>query len=482
MTLLARRIAISLLALLTAASLGFAQSGALAQAQDQQAAYSQAELDRMLAPVALYPDPLLSQILMAATYPLDVVEAARWSRANPRLKGDDAVRAVQDRDWDPSVKSLAAFPNVLQRMNENLEWTRQLGDAFLAQEPHVMETVQQLRQKARAAGNLQSNERMRVADEGGTIVIEPVSPRVVYVPYYDPWVVYGPWWWPHYAPVFWAPWPGYVIVHRHYPWRPAPAVVGVAWGPSVGVSVGFFFGGVDWRQRHVRVVQVNNYYVNRTVVVNRGAAASSPTVQRTSLAPGRWQHDPARRRGVPYRDPAVQQRFAASAQTRDALMEQKAQPRSQPQAQDRRTEQRRPENAAPAAPARPQARPDAKRERADRPERKDVRREERRRDAERPEPRGDARRQVIQNSRPAVATPQPAARQPQPQAPVAQPQPQPRPQTAQPQAQPRPPAAQPQPRREANGNGDRPQRAEKEGPRREARQRPPRQNGRDDRS
>ena len=348
MTLLARRIAISLLALLTAASLGFAQSGALAQAQDQQAAYSQAELDRMLAPVALYPDPLLSQILMAATYPLDVVEAARWSRANPRLKGDDAVRAVQDRDWDPSVKSLVAFPNVLQRMNENLEWTRQLGDAFLAQEPHVMETVQQLRQKARAAGNLQSNERMRVADEGGTIVIEPVSPRVVYVPYYDPWVVYGPWWWPHYAPVFWAPWPGYVIVHRHYPWRPAPAVVGVAWGPSVGVSVGFFFGGVDWRQRHVRVVQVNNYYVNRTVVVNRGAAASSPTVQRTSLAPGRWQHDPARRRGVPYRDPAVQQRFAASAQTRDALMEQKAQPRSQPQAQDRRTEQRRPANAATA--------------------------------------------------------------------------------------------------------------------------------------
>src|SRR3972149_6663179 len=101
MTLLARRIAVSLLALLTAASLGFAQSGALAQAQDQQAAYSQAELDRMLAPVALYPDPLLSQILMAATYPLDVVEAARWSSAARQSQGDDAVRAVQDRDWDP---------------------------------------------------------------------------------------------------------------------------------------------------------------------------------------------------------------------------------------------------------------------------------------------------------------------------------------------------------------------------------------------
>ena len=110
----------------------------------------QAELDQMLAPIALYPDALLSQVLMAATYPIEVVEAARWSRANPGLQGDDAVRAVQNEDWDPSVKSLVAFPQILQRMDEKLEWTRSLGDAFLAQEPQMMDQVQQLRQRAEA--------------------------------------------------------------------------------------------------------------------------------------------------------------------------------------------------------------------------------------------------------------------------------------------------------------------------------------------
>src|SRR5512142_1269857 len=113
-----------------------------------QPAFSQPELDQMLAPIALYPDPLLSQILMASTYPLEIVEAARWSRANPSLKGDDAVRAVQQRDWDPSVKSLVAFPQILQMMDEKLDWTERLGDAFLAQEAQVMDTVQNLRQKA----------------------------------------------------------------------------------------------------------------------------------------------------------------------------------------------------------------------------------------------------------------------------------------------------------------------------------------------
>ncbi len=150
-----------------------------------QRAYPQPELDQMLAPVALYPDALLSQVLMAATHPVGVIEAARWSRANPGLQGDDAVRAAQNEDWDPSVKSLLAFPQVLARMDENLDWTRKLGEAFLSQEPHVMDTVQQLRRRAQAAGNLQSGEQLHVQQQGRAILVQPASPQYVYVPYFD---------------------------------------------------------------------------------------------------------------------------------------------------------------------------------------------------------------------------------------------------------------------------------------------------------
>lgn len=266
----------------------------------QHQAYSQAELDRMLAPIALYPDGLLSQVLMAATYPLEVVEAARWTRSHPGLRGDEAVRAVQDRDWDPSVKSLVAFPNILQRMDENLDWTRSLGDAFLEQEPYVMDTVQQLRQRARAAGTLVPDERLRVLEDRGRVIIEPVRADTIYVPYYDPRVVYGPWWWPSYQPVHWAPWPGYVVVQR------PRAVASFYFGPAIPVSVGFFFGGVDWHRRHVEVVRVNNYYVNRTVVVRE---AGRPQAQ--AIRTGRWQHDPTHRRGVVYVDPERNRRHAA---------------------------------------------------------------------------------------------------------------------------------------------------------------------------
>lgn len=263
----------------------------------QQQPYSQPELDRMLAPIALYPDPLLSQILMAATYPLEVVEAARWTRMYPGLRGDEAVRAVRDRDWNPSVKSLVAFPNILQRMNENLEWTRSLGDAFLEQGPNLMDTVQQLRQRARAAGSLSSDERQRVVDDRGRLIIEPVRPEIVYVPYYDPWVAYGLWWWPSHPPVVWVPWPGYTVVQRPH----GPRLAVFAWGPAVQVSVGFFFGGLDWHRRQVDVVRVNYYYVNRPLVVAPVHVAQ----------PGRWQHDPAHRRGLAYADPVLNRRYAA---------------------------------------------------------------------------------------------------------------------------------------------------------------------------
>lgn len=270
----------------------------------EQPAYTQQELDQILAPIALYPDALLSQILMASTYPLEVVQASRWIRANPGLKGDDAVRVVGNQDWDPSVKSLVAFPQILSMMDEKLDWTQRLGDAFIGQEPQVMDTVQNLRQRAYAAGNLRSNEQIRVEPQGQIIAIEPSSPQVVYVPYYDPTVVYGPWWWPAYPPVYWTPWPGYYV-------RPG-YTVGFAWGGGISVSPGFFFGGFDWHQRRARVVNVNNYYYNRTVIVNRQSNVAYVT-SNVNAAPGVWHHDPAHRRGIPYREASLRQQFGSAS-------------------------------------------------------------------------------------------------------------------------------------------------------------------------
>jgi len=278
------------LVLLLSASVAFAQT----PPAPRNAAATQAELDQMLAPIALYPDSLLSQIFMASTYPLEVVEAARWSRANPGLKGEEAVEAAEQKDWDASVKSLAAFPQVLAMMDQQLEWTARLGDVFILQEPQVMETVQNLRQKAYAAGNLRSTEQATVVQQGDVFAIEPASPEVVYVPYYDPRVAYGSWWWPAYPPVYWAPWPGYYV----YP--------GFAFAWGVGFTVGprFFFSSCDWRARHVTIVNVTNVFVGRPGVGNRPVRTGQPV---------RWQHDPGHRRGVPYHNASLQQRFGPSS-------------------------------------------------------------------------------------------------------------------------------------------------------------------------
>jgi hypothetical protein len=282
-----------LLVLLVSVSVAFAQT----PPAQRNAAATQQELDQMLAPIALYPDSLLSQIFMASTYPLEVVEAARWARANPGLTGQQAVDAVGERDWDASVKSLAAFPQVLSMMDQQLEWTARLGDVFIAQEPQVMETVQSLRQKAYAAGNLRSTEQAYVVQQGDAYAIEPASPEVVYVPYYDTRVAYGSWWWPAYPPVYWAPWPGYHV----YPG------FAFAWGGGIRVGSGFFFSSCDWRARHVTIVNVTNVIVNRPGTVIRSAPVRSGQ-------PVIWQHDPGHRRGVPYHIASVQQRFGGSTQ------------------------------------------------------------------------------------------------------------------------------------------------------------------------
>ena len=226
----------SFLRQMVAGLLALALTAPAAFAQDR-VPFRQEELDQMLAPIALYPDSLLSQILMAATYPLEVVQASRWSRANAGTQGQDAVRAVESRDWDPSVKSLTAFPQILTMMDEKIEWTERLGEAFLAQQADVMDSVQGLRRRAEAAGNLRSNEQMRVDRQGDFVHIEPASPETVYVPYYNPTVVYGGWWWPAYPPMYWAPSPAFYGVPAY---RPA-----FLWGPAIFVSTGFFFGRCD---------------------------------------------------------------------------------------------------------------------------------------------------------------------------------------------------------------------------------------------
>ena len=283
MKIRAKYVCTEVLVLLLSVSILFAQETVPAPAVQAQSkpAFTQEQLDQMLAPIALYPDSLLSQILMASTYPLEIVEATRWSKANPNLNGDDAVKAAEQNGWDPSVTSLVAFPQILTMMDERLSWTERLGDGFLAQQAQMMDTVQALRQKAYAAGNLKSTEQARVAQQGQTIVIEPPTPQVVYVPYYDPRVVYGPWWAPAYPPVFWEPWPDYV--------RPG-IVANFVWGIGITVGAGFFFGAFDWPHRHISVIPVHNFYYRNSVVHV-------------------WEHDPIHRLGVPYRNVGLRQRY-----------------------------------------------------------------------------------------------------------------------------------------------------------------------------
>ncbi|MFZ0611979.1 MAG: DUF3300 domain-containing protein, partial [Desulfobacterales bacterium] len=172
------------LAIFLALLLGVSQ-GVIAQTEKGNGkTFKQEELDQLLAPIALYPDSLLAQILMASTYPLEVVQAGKWTKANQTLKGDALTAALEKENWDPSVKSLVNFPQVLDLMNEKLDWTQKLGDAFLAQQKDVMATVQKLRAKAEEQGNLKSSEQQKVIVEKATqtIVIEPANPQVVYVP------------------------------------------------------------------------------------------------------------------------------------------------------------------------------------------------------------------------------------------------------------------------------------------------------------
>src|SRR6266436_758845 len=206
-----------------------------AQASQSQQYIQQApeQLQRLVAPIAQYPDSLVAQILAASTFPEQVVEADQWVQAHPDLKGDALAQAVDQQPWDPSVKALTAFPSVLGNMDKNLSWTSSLGDAYYNQEQDVMDAVQAMRQRAQEAGNLRTTEQQTVTSQDSTIIIEPASPEVVYVPEYDPWLAYG-------VPI--QEWPG---------WYEYPGIWYGGLYPSYGVGLGIgFYGGYGWGWRH----------------------------------------------------------------------------------------------------------------------------------------------------------------------------------------------------------------------------------------
>jgi Protein of unknown function (DUF3300) len=277
-----------------------AAAPAPAQSQSQQS-FSQAQIKQLVAPIALYPDPLLTQILMASTYPLEVVEAARWSHNNPSVTGQALENAMQDQSWDPSVKALTAVPQTLEMMSDKLAWTEELGDAFLAQQQDVLAAVQTLRGQAQAEGNLNSTPQQLVTTEPAPagvaapsgpapIVIEPVNPGVYYVPVYNPAVVYGAWGYPDYPPFYWSP-PGFI----------AGNIVSFTASVAVGSAI---WSGCNWWNHDV-VINVNRYNIfNHTNITNNV-----------------WEHNPAHRGNVPYRNAALAERFGRSneAAAREAL-------------------------------------------------------------------------------------------------------------------------------------------------------------------
>lgn len=253
-------------------------------AQPQTAApLTAAQLDQLAAPIALYSDPLIGMVLTAATYPLEVVEAARWLDADDHssLKGNALNAALASQSWDTSVKALVEVPETLRMMNENLEWTEQLGDAFLSQQADVMDSIQRLRQRAAASGALQSSPQDSVSSDEGDVVIEPATSEVIYVPCYTP-EIYGPWPWPDYPPFYFPPPAGYCYGGGFISFEIGFGIIGPYWG----------WGRWNWHG--------HGFYV-----WGRGPHGGAGPMHP-------WAHDPAHRHGVPYRDMATARRFLGS--------------------------------------------------------------------------------------------------------------------------------------------------------------------------
>ncbi|HSZ62984.1 MAG TPA: DUF3300 domain-containing protein [Terriglobales bacterium] len=268
-----------------------------APAEEQAATIPPGELDSLVAPIALYPDPLLSQTLVAATYPLEIIQLQQWLGKNSNLKDQALADAVKKQDWDPSIQSMAALPDLVKQLADNIKWTTDLGNAFLAQQSDVMDAVQRMRKKAKDGGNLKSSEQQKVetkvVESKQVIVIEQASPEVIYVPSYNPTVVYGAPVYP-YPPIAYPP-PGYYAA-------------GMAISFGIGIAMGAAWGGggwgynCGWGGNNNITINNNNNFVrnsNRQNVSNRNG--------------GTWQHNPQHRGGAPYSNRATAGKYGGTA-------------------------------------------------------------------------------------------------------------------------------------------------------------------------
>jgi hypothetical protein len=275
--------------------MAFAQQTPPAQTQAAAPAYTQAVLEQLCAPIALYPDDLLTQVLVASTYPLEVAMASKWldQAGNKDLKGDALVKALETQDWDASVKSLVPFPSVLKTMGDHLDWTQKLGDAFLAQQADVLAAVQALRGRAQKAGTLQSTPQQTVTQDASAIVIQPTQADTVYVPGYDPSVAYGQWPYPSNPPVYYPPPTGYYLG--------TALATGLAFGAGIAVTSALWgWGRPNWGNGsvNVNVNRFNNINANR---VNNRVTSNT------------WQHNADHRRGVGYTNANVRQQYRPNA-------------------------------------------------------------------------------------------------------------------------------------------------------------------------
>jgi hypothetical protein len=261
-------------------------------AEQEAQSFSDAELAQMLAPIALYPDSLLTHILIASTYPIEIIEAHRWLKKNDNVNTKKKSQLLAAFDWDASVKALIPFDRVLSRLSEDLSWTQALGDAFLQDESRLLLSIQALRKQAKLAGSLRKMDNMDVRYEDENILILPREKEVVYVPYYDSRMVYGSWFWAAYPPVYWHA-SRRVQVSHYRPFH---------WNSGVHITFNYFFSAFHWHNRHVVVVSPNHaryrYYNQRPrrLIANGGYAK-------------RWSHQPSHRKGVAYRTKRTSEKY-----------------------------------------------------------------------------------------------------------------------------------------------------------------------------
>ena len=255
--------------------------------------FSQAELAQVLAPIALYPDTLLTHILIAATYPLEVIAAERWQVEHSHLSTGKMTKTAEVKDWDASVKALLGFPRVLKNLSSDIAWMQKIGDAFLQDEAGVLISIQVLRQKADEAGSLAQMDNVDIVRQQKTIIIESARPEIIYVPYYDSRIVYGNWQWFHNQPVYWHR-PLYLTYHR------GPFY----WHSGVHIAFDFFFNAFHWTNNHVVV-----HHQTRKYQHSKNRKYHSRQRISTSHQAKRWQHNPYHRKGVSYRSDKISKKY-----------------------------------------------------------------------------------------------------------------------------------------------------------------------------